>query len=57
MQRFRSLGLIETNENRSLVIKKGKLTDYLARNAIAGRSPSQLPPEERFHIRSILNRN
>ena len=30
MQRFRNLGLIETNENHFLVIKEKKLTDYLA---------------------------
>jgi len=33
MQRFRNLGLIETNENRFLVIKEKKLTDYLAQIA------------------------
>jgi hypothetical protein len=33
MQRFRNLGLIETNENHFLVIKEKKLTDYLARIA------------------------
>ena len=55
MQRFRNLGLIETNQNRSLVIKNKKLTDYLARSAIAGRSPSQLPPEKYSQVRSKLN--
>ena len=30
MQRFRNLGLIETNENHFLIIKEKKLTDYLA---------------------------
>jgi len=30
MQRFRNLGLIETNPDRFLVIKESKLTDYLA---------------------------
>jgi CRP/FNR family cyclic AMP-dependent transcriptional regulator len=30
MQRFTNLGLIETNEDRFLVIKEKKLTDYLA---------------------------
>jgi CRP-like cAMP-binding protein len=30
MQRFNNLGLIETNEDRFLVIKEKKLTDYLA---------------------------
>ena len=29
MQRFRNLGLIETNEDHFLVIKEKKLTDYL----------------------------
>ncbi len=33
MQRFRNLGLIETNENHFLVIKEKKLTDYLAQIA------------------------
>ena len=35
MQRFRNLGLIETNLDRFLVINEKKLTDYLARIAIA----------------------
>ena len=35
MQRFRNLGLIETNENHFLVIKEKKLTDYLAHIACA----------------------
>jgi len=30
MQRFRNLGLIETNKDRFLVIKENKLTEYLA---------------------------
>jgi CRP-like cAMP-binding protein len=30
MQRFRNLGLIESNKDRFLVIKEKKLTDYLA---------------------------
>jgi CRP-like cAMP-binding protein len=33
MQRFRNLGLIETNRDRFLVIKENKLTDYLAQIA------------------------
>lgn len=33
MQRFRNLGLIETNEDRFLIIKKEKLTAYLAQIA------------------------
>jgi CRP/FNR family transcriptional regulator, cyclic AMP receptor protein len=33
MQRFRNLGLIETNENNFLVIKEKRLTDYLAQIA------------------------
>jgi CRP-like cAMP-binding protein len=33
MQRFRNLGLLETNENNFLVIKEHKLTDYLAQIA------------------------
>jgi len=35
MQRFRNLGLIEINLDRFLVINEKKLTDYLARIAIA----------------------
>jgi CRP-like cAMP-binding protein len=35
MQRFRNLGLIEINLDRFLVINENKLTDYLARIAIA----------------------
>ena len=30
MKRFRNLGLIETNEDHFLIIKEGKLTNYLA---------------------------
>jgi hypothetical protein len=33
MQRFRNLGLIETNKDRFLVIKEKKLTDYLGQIA------------------------
>ncbi len=33
MQRFRNLGLIETNSDRFLIIKESKLTDYLAQIA------------------------
>ena len=33
MQRFRNLGLIETNSDRFLIIKETKLTDYLAQIA------------------------
>jgi CRP/FNR family transcriptional regulator, cyclic AMP receptor protein len=33
MQRFRNLGLIETNQDHFLVIKEKKLTDYLAQIA------------------------
>jgi len=45
IQRFRNLGLIETNLDRFLVIDEKKLTDYLARiamglGAIAGRGDS-----------------
>ena len=35
MQRFRNLGLIETNLDRFLVINEKKLTDYLAQIAFA----------------------
>jgi CRP/FNR family transcriptional regulator, cyclic AMP receptor protein len=33
MERFRNLGLIETNEDHSLIIKEQKLTTYLAQIA------------------------
>jgi CRP/FNR family cyclic AMP-dependent transcriptional regulator len=33
MQRFRNLGLIETNRDRFLIIKESKLSDYLAQIA------------------------
>jgi CRP/FNR family cyclic AMP-dependent transcriptional regulator len=33
MQRFRNLGLIETNRDRFLIIKENRLTDYLAQIA------------------------
>lgn len=33
MQRFRNLGLIETNNDHFLIIKENKLTDYLAQIA------------------------
>jgi hypothetical protein len=34
MQRFRNLGLIDTNLDRLLVINEKKLTDYLTRTAM-----------------------
>jgi len=39
MQRFRNLGLIETNLDRFLVVNEKKLTDYLALRAAAHVSP------------------
>jgi hypothetical protein len=33
MQRFRNLGLIETNKEHFLIIKENKLTEYLAQIA------------------------
>jgi hypothetical protein len=33
MERFRNLGLIETNEDHFLIIKEQKLTTYLAQIA------------------------
>jgi hypothetical protein len=33
MQRFRNLGLIETNKEHFLVVKEKKLSDYLAQIA------------------------
>lgn len=35
MQRFRELGLIETSEDRFLIVKEQKLTDYLDRVGLA----------------------
>ena len=33
MQRFRNLGLLETNSDHFLIIKENRLTDYLAQIA------------------------
>ena len=33
MQRFKNLGLIETNKEHFLIIKENKLTDYMAQIA------------------------
>src|SRR6266496_5719035 len=38
MQRFRNLGLIETNSDHFLIIKENKLTNYLAQIAWSGSS-------------------
>jgi hypothetical protein len=56
MQRFRNLGLIETNLDHFLVINEKKLTDYLARIAIvAGHHRGSR--DDSFQTRPILNRN
>jgi hypothetical protein len=55
MQRFRNLGLIETNLDRFLVIHEKKLSDYLARMATAsGRVRAHR--DDSFQARPILNR-
>jgi hypothetical protein len=45
MQRFRILGLIETSEERFLIIKEKKLADYLAQiiNSRARQADIRLP--------------
>jgi CRP/FNR family transcriptional regulator, cyclic AMP receptor protein len=55
MQRFRNLGLIETNLDRFLVINEKKLTDYLARIAIAP-GHHRGPRDDSCQTRPILNR-
>ena len=56
MQRFRNLGLIETNLDRFLVINEKKLTDYLARIAIAP-GHHRGSRDDSCQTRPILNRN
>jgi CRP-like cAMP-binding protein len=56
MQRFRNLGLIETNLDRFLLINEKKLTDYLARIAIAARH-HRSSRDDSFHRRPIIDRN
>ena len=56
MQRFRNLGLIETNLDRFLVINEKKLTEYLARIAIAAGHHRRFR-DDSFQTRPILNRN
>ena len=56
MQRFRNLGLIETNLDRFLVINEEKLTDYLARIAIpAGHHRGAR--DDSFQNRPVLDSN
>ena len=56
MQRFRNLGLIETNRDRFLVINEKKLADYLARiTTAAGHHRGSRG--DIFHIRSVLDSN
>ena len=55
MQRFRNLGLIETNLDRFLVINEQKLTDYLARAIAAGHHRGSRA--DAFQNRSVLDSN
>ena len=52
MQRFRNLGLIETNLDRFLVINEKKLTDYLARAIAAGHHRGSR--DDSFQTRSVI---
>ena len=56
MQRFRNLGLIETNLDRLLVIHENKLTEYLDRIALAAehRGPQKAILQSRPLIRQSL---
>ena len=56
MQRFRNLGLIETNLDRFLVINEKKLTDYLARIAIAA-GHHRGSSDDSFQTRPVLDSN
>jgi CRP/FNR family cyclic AMP-dependent transcriptional regulator len=53
MQRFRNLGLIETNREHSLVVKENKLTSYLAVRAVGHVCARRDNPPNR----SILDSN
>jgi CRP-like cAMP-binding protein len=52
MQRFRNLGLIETNLDRFLVINEKKLTDYLARAIAVGHHRGSR--HDSFQIRPVI---
>ena len=54
MQRFRNLGLIETNLDRLLVIHEKKLADYMALRAEGHVFPRR---DDSCQTRPILNRN
>jgi hypothetical protein len=56
MERFRKLGLLETNVDRFLVIKEKELTAYLAQIARSAEHARALR-DDSFQNRSILNRN
>ncbi len=56
MQRFRNLGLIETKIDRFLVVNEKKLTDYLARIAIAD-GYHRRPRDDSLQRPPILDRN
>ena len=53
MQRFRNLGLIETNLDHFLVINEKKLTDYLARIAIAA-GDHRRSRDDSFQTRPVI---
>jgi len=56
MQRFRNLGLIETNRDRFFVINEKKLTDYLARIAMAA-GHHRGSRDDSFQTRPVLDNN
>jgi CRP-like cAMP-binding protein len=56
MQRFRNLGLIETNLDRFLAIKEKELTAYLARIAIAA-GPHRGSGDDSFQTRPALRQH
>ena len=51
MQRFRNLGLIETNIDRFLIIKEKKLADYIALRAAGHVSPRR---SDSFQPRPVI---
>ena len=56
MQRFRNLGLIETNENHFLVIKEKKLTDYLGADRHSGRACLPRRRSDSFQLVRLLDK-
>ena len=53
MQRFRNLGLIETNLDRFLVINEKKLADYIALRAAGHVSPRR---SDSFQLVQLLDK-